>query len=199
MEAIHSVFSSRRFNRILFWGGAAMLVAGVVVLMLKLIPSSSGDSGAPDKGFKAQLPAKTAPLTNAQGVKVTRYDQLNPDIRLAIRKFIVDAVAGKNYAESWKYIAPSFRSGYTFKQWVHANAHPFVPYPVYKFDESKFGITEATTKEILVDLKVAAKPSSGIRPTRFRIGLNPVGKEPGRKWLVTYWMPLWTPALPSGQ
>jgi hypothetical protein len=195
MEAIQSALSSRRFTRLLFWLGVAVLAAGIVVLLVKLAGGSDKTSTSPDKGFKPQLPAKTFALKNAQGVTVTSYSQLDPGVKLAIRKFILDAVAGKNYAESWKYIAPSMRKGYTLKSWANADAHPIIPFPVYRFDESKFQLTEATTKEVLVDLKLAAKPSAKLKPTRFRIGLAPVGSG-DQRWLVTYWMPVWTPLLP---
>jgi hypothetical protein len=35
----------------------------------------------------------------------------------------------------------------------------------------------------------------GMRPTTFQLGLVPVGK----KWLVDYFMPRWTPPVPSNQ
>jgi hypothetical protein len=79
---------------------------------------------------------------------------------------------------------------------VHANAHPIVPFPVWQYKQAQFQLASATTKEVLVDVKLLPRPSAGMRPTRFRIGLVPVGAGVHRHWLVDYWMPLWTPIVP---
>lgn len=198
MNAIQSTLSSPRNQRILLWFGALVLVAGVVVLVLKLTGGSDKTSVAPAPGFKAKLPPKQQPLVNAQGVKVTTYEQLPAAIKDPIRRFVIGAVAERNYADSWNVLAPVFKRGYTAKTWATSGSHPIVPFPVYQFEKSLFTVPLATAKEVLVEMKVTPTPKAAVRDrlrvTRFRIGLIPSGK----RWLVNYWMPQYGVPLPYG-
>lgn len=193
MNTVQSTLSSPRNQRVLFWIGMLALAAGIVVLIVKLTGGSDPTPVAPSKGFKPQLPTTSKPLLNGNGVAITQYDELPGEVKTSIRRFVVGAVAGQNYRDSWNVLAPVFKKGYTQKTWVKAPAHPVVPFPVYNYEKSKFTVAEATTKEILVDMKVSPTPSSQMRQTRFRIGLIP--SKTGKDWLVNYWMPLWTPPL----
>ncbi|MBA3717383.1 MAG: hypothetical protein H0W87_04055 [Actinobacteria bacterium] len=194
MNTFQSTISSPRNQRIIFWVGMLALAAGIVVLVMKLAGGSDPTPVSPDKGFKPALPAKSTPLKNADGAKVTNYAQLDPEIKTTIRRFVVGAVAGENYADSWNVIAPVIRRGYTAKTWATSPAHPIIPFPVYNYEHSTFTLSEASTEIILVDLKIAPKPNTNLRPTRFRIGLTPSTKG-SQRWVVDYWMPLWTPPV----
>jgi hypothetical protein len=194
MNVVQSALSSPRFNRVLLWFASLVLAAGVALLVLKLAGGSDKTSYAPDRGFRPTLPANQKPLTNAQGVTVRTYYQLDAEVRQAIRTFIVTAVARRNLDRSWAVIAPSMKKGYTFTQWKNAKALPIVPFPVDDIDRANYYLDYASTQEILVEVGLSAKPKLKIRPTTFQIALNPVG--PQKEWLVSYWMPRWTPPLP---
>jgi hypothetical protein len=196
MNTIQSTFSSPRFNRILFWIGVAVLAAGVVVIMIKFVGGSDKTSVSPDKGFKPTLPGKEQPLQTADGTPVTKYSQLTPEVKTAIDKFVLGAVAGKDYAGSFKYTTSSLRQGYTYKQWVRSDERPYQPFPVGKINILGIPPGGATTKEIYVDMRLYATPKAGIKPARFRIGLVPAGKD---RWLVEYWGPLYGPLVPIYQ
>jgi hypothetical protein len=197
MNSVQSTISSPRNQRILFWIGLLVLAAGIVVLVMKLAGGSDPTPVSPDKGFQAQIPPKTNPLVNADGVKVTKYEQLDPEIETTIRRFVLGAVAGKNYADSWNVIAPAIKRGYTAKTWATASSHPIIPFPVYGYDNSKFTLTEATTKEIMVDIRMAATAASGQHTTTFTVALVPTGKS-GQRWMVSYWGPRYGPPVPIG-
>ncbi len=146
-----------------------------------------------------QLPEHSLPLKNADGKTVRTFFQLDPVVRSTIRTFIATAVARKNLDVSWKVTAPSVKQGYTFKQWKNAKALPIIPYPGVVVNQSQYYLDYASTKEILVEVGLSAAPSQHTRPTTFQIGLVPVGKGAHPQWLVDYWMPRWTPPLPTDE
>jgi hypothetical protein len=194
MNTFQSALSSPRFNRALFWVGAAALAAGVVVLIVKLVPSSNGSSTAASPNFKPQIEKPQPTAKTAAGQPITRYSQIDPQAKLAVRKFILGAVAGKDYAGSWQYVAPAMKKGYTREEWVTAKSHPVIPYPVYKFDKlSQFHLEYAHSNDIYATVSLTAPPKTKIRPTVFAIGL--VKKKGTRSWTVNYWMPRYTPGV----
>jgi hypothetical protein len=195
MTTIQAAISSPRFNRLMLGLGTVVLVAGIVVFLIRI--SSGSSSSAPAAGFHPTLPAKSTPLKNADGVTIKKYEQLAPEIRSTIRTFLATVVARKNLGASWAVIAPSMKAGYTSKQWANAKALPVIPYPFSSINDINYYLDYAATNEILVDLGLSAKPALKMRPTRFRLGLVPVGKGANTQWLVDYWMPLWTPTIPK--
>jgi hypothetical protein len=192
INAIQATISSERFNRVMFALGLAVLVLGVVVLVFRLAGGSDPTSAAPQTDFRPTLPEHSTPLKNASGVTVKKFEQLDPQVRSTIRTFLATAVDRKNLGKSWAVIAPSMKKGYTFEQWKNAKALPVIPYPLSSLDDVTYNLDYASTKEILVDMGLTARPAEKLRPVRFRMGLVPVGK----RWAVDYWMPLWTPQLP---
>ena len=195
-----TAFSSPRFNRILLWGSALVLAAGVLLVVTKLAGGSDTTSRAPDRGFRPTLPAKQVQLKNAQGVPIRKFEQLDDETRATIRTFLATAVAREHLDRSWAVIAPSMKTGYTFKQWANASALPVVPYPNADVNTAQYYLDYASTKEILVEVGLGVKPGikgeARTRPTTFQLGLSPVGKGGQKRWLVDYWMPRWTPPIP---
>jgi hypothetical protein len=199
MNTFQSTISSPRNQRILFWIGLLALVAGVIVLIVKFAGGSdTATKVQPDKGFKPQLPQKTTSLT-ANGAPVTSYDQLPSEVKQAILGFVDGGVLHNNYGASWKYTAPNITHGMSQKQWASIDARSVIPMPGYTLKGVTYKLEEATTKEILLTMKLtASKPSIG-RPTPMRIGLSPYGTGTHKRWLVNYWMPATSNvALPYG-
>ena len=188
MNTSQSTISSPRNQRIMFLVGLAVLIAGVVFLIVKLVGGSSSTPTAPDKGFKPTLPPKTTALT-ANGVKVTSYAQLPSEVKQAIVGFVVPGVLNNNYGPSWKYTAPNITRGASQHKWATVDARSVIPLPGYTLDGVKYKLEDATTKDVLVTLTMQPSKQSVGRPVPMRIGLRPYGKGADRRWLVNYWLP----------
>jgi hypothetical protein len=91
------------------------------------------------------------------------------------------------------------KAGWTFQQWSHAKALPIIPYQIDNVDRVEYYLDYASQQEILVEVGVSAPRELKIRPVTFQLGLVPVGKGTTKRWLVDYWMPRWTPPLPTDQ
>jgi hypothetical protein len=197
MSSFQTALSSARFNRYLMWFSGLVLAAGVAFLLIKLVPGNDTTSAKPDTGFVPQLPAKSLPLTNAKGATVKSFEELDPDVRTTIRTFLATAVARRNLDQSWSVVAPSMKKGYTFKSWSNAKALPIIPYPIEDVDTTQYYLDYASTKEILLEVGVSAPAAKNMRPVAFQLGLVPRGNGADRHWLVNYWMPRWTPPIPT--
>jgi hypothetical protein len=199
MSVFQSALSSARFNRYLMWFSGLVLAAGVLFLAVKLVPGNDKTTISPDKGFVPSLPAKSQPLTNAKGEQIKTYQELDPAVRTTIKTFLASAVARKHLDRSWPVIAPSMKKGYTQQSWSHAKALPIVPYPIEDVNSTQFYLDYASTREILLEVGVSAPAKAKMRPTAFQLGLVPRGEGAQKRWLVNYWMPRWTPPIPSNQ
>jgi len=194
MNSIQTALNSPRFNRLILWLGVVVLAAGALTLVVTLVGGSDNKSTNPSPGFHPTLPAKQIPLTNASGVRVRTYEQLDPQVHSAIRTFIATIVARKNIGSSWSVVAPSLKQGYTRSQWATGQSLPVVPYPGVDTKHINFYLDYASTKQILIEVGLSGiKGKTTSRPTTFQLELVPVG----RHWLVDYWMPRWTPPVPA--
>ena len=201
MSSFQTALSSARFNRYLMWFSGLVLAAGVAFLLIKLVPGNDNTQKAPDPGFVAKLPAKSVPLTNAKGATVKSYKELDPDVRATIRTFLATAVARRHLDKSWAVVAPSMKQGYTFQEWSHGapakGGLPVVPYPIENVDTTQYYLDYASTKEILLEVGVSAPAAKKMRPVAFQLGLVQRGTGADSRWLVNYWMPRWTPPIPT--
>jgi hypothetical protein len=197
MNAIQTALASQRFNRLLLIAGVIVLAVGATALVVVLAGGSDSTPQGPAPGFKAQLPQKSTPLKNASGAEVKTFEQLDPNIRSTVRTFLLTAVARKNIDQSWPVIAPSFKQGYTRKEWRTASQLPVIPYPFDSIKKVEYYLDYASNHEILMEVGLGAPERYKLRPTTFQLGLVPVGSGSGRHWAVDYWMPRWTPPLPE--
>ena len=203
MNAVQSSLSSPRLSRIIFWLGAALLIAGIVVYVVKRDHGSS--SSAPSTKPAAAAKANSAGLNpsglhkNARQPEINttkKWSQLDPSARLAVKRFIFDGAGERNLARAWRYAAPSLRQGFTFKQWVHGNALPFQVYP--QLDASvpgSYTLVEWAPRSFLAQVGLASTQKTGRGAYTFQIGAEKVGTGAKARWLVNYWVPLYTPPV----
>lgn len=198
MNAIQTALNSPRFNRLLLWLGVVVLAAGALTLVVTLMSSSRGGNTNPSPGFHPTLPAKQIPLTNASGVRIRTYEQLDPQVHSTVQTFIGTVVARKNIGSSWSVVSPSLKQGYTRSQWSQGGQLPIVPYPGVDTKHINYYLDFASTKEILLEVGLSGIPGkTKSRPSTFQLGLSPIGSGANKHWVVDYWMPRWTPPLPT--
>jgi hypothetical protein len=194
MNSVSAALNSPRFGRYLLWAGVVVLAVGVVAVIVAFAGGKSDKTDlAPSKNFHPALPAKQKALKNGQGVTIRTYRQLDPTVRAEIRTFIATVVARKNIDASWPVVSPGMRQGYTRAEWRKAHDLPVVPYPGVDTKHVNYFLDYASNKEILIEVGLSGKPGVSTRPTTFQLGLVPAGK----KWLIDYWMPRWTPPIPQ--
>jgi hypothetical protein len=195
LNSVQTALSSARFNRLLLWVGVAVFAAGALALVFTFAGGSDTRADNPDKGFHPTLPKNAHPLKNAQGATIKTFWQLDPAVRQTISTFLVTGVARKDQRRAWDVVAPSMKAGYTHRSWSRANALPIIFYPVANVHRVQYYLDYASNQEILIEVGLFAPKRYGMRPTTFQLGLVPTGK----KWLVDYFMPRWTPPVPNEQ
>jgi hypothetical protein len=191
VSSVTDTFGSPKFQRYLLWVGLAVLVAGAMVLVVVIL---SGTTDSTTKAVTAPTtPTEGGPLRNSEGVPVKTYTQLDPQIRATVATFISTAVARQHVGKSWDVVAPSLKAGYTRSDWAKGEL-PVVPYPGVDTKHVRYSLDVASTKQILLEVGLIAKPGVRTKPVTFQLGLEPAN---GR-WLVDYWVPRGTP-VPDGQ
>ena len=196
MNVVEKALSSARFNRMMLLIGVTVFAVGALVLVVKLVGGTSGEANNTLTPSKVKPPAKSVPLRKPNGAQVLAYRQLDAQTKATVRTFIDADVARHNQARAWPITTPNLRAGYTKKQWNTSDALPVVPYPVWDMHHVNFSLEYANNDEIMLDVGVSSKPKLHLRALTFNLGLSPVGRGAHKRWLVNYWMPLYTPPIP---
>ena len=200
MESVATRLSSPRFQRYLLWFGVAFFAVGAAALVFAFVGSNDRQPArTPTRASTPSSPSKSIALKNADGVTVKTFGQLDPQIRADIKTFIGTAVARKNLGHSWAVVSPTLRRGYTPTSWAKGSDLPVVPYPGVDTKRIQYFLDYASTKEILIEVGLAGKKGVSTRPVTFQLGLVRGANGSSHPWLVDYWMPRWTPPVPSGQ
>jgi hypothetical protein len=189
-----SRLSSQRTTRIIFWFGAALLVAALVVFIIKKSHHSSNPAAAKNAAAQVAQAKKliNEPQRQAQVAKNADWAKIPASAKTAVKTFIVDGAGERNLAAAYAVTAPSFRQGFTKNQWVHGNALPFQPFPEMNFKvPMSFTLTQWDGKNLLADVGVDSTYKTGRGGYTFTVGAAKVGK----RWLVNYWFPKYTPPV----
>ena len=170
------------WEKVFPWVSALVLAAGVIVLIIKLVPGTSGASDSSktqDPVVVPNKPPKTVPLSN--------------EAREVAGRFVLTAVQRKNLAEAWKLSGPQIRQNLTYKQWLTGNI-PVVPY-LAPIDITPMKVDYSFKNEALVEIAMVPKKSAKADTELFWLELRRVGKGAKAHWLVWSWAPRWAPPI----
>ena len=184
MNRLRTLASSYRFTRALSWVAAFVLAAGVVAVLVAFF----GDDPPPKVERFSNRPANV--------VKTPKTVPVPPEARRVAGKFILTAVARKNLAASWPLTHPELRAGLSRREWMTGNI-PVVPYPVDELDVATFKVDWSYPNDVSLRVALLPKPGSAEKPQIFIIGLKRVQRDGRKRWLVSYWAPYSTLAIPD--
>jgi hypothetical protein len=183
MDTFRQSLPRRSFwDKALPWLSAALLAAGVIVLILKLFPSSSGVQKADQR--HTQSPQTVAP--NGKTVP------LEPAARRVAGKFILTAVQRKNLEQAYSLAGPEIRQGMSLKEWSTGNI-AVIPF-LDPIDQTRLKVDYSVKNQAIVEVQLIPKTKS--EPGYFFLELRRVGKAAGAHWIVWSWVPRGSAAIP---
>lgn len=180
-------FRTPGFSRLLLWGSALVLVAGVVAFATVRIGSVE-EERTPQAVATEELPEDYDPgatITQAQEGDVPKA------ARVVAGEFILAAAGREDLAKAWTLAHPELKSqcGCSRTEWLTGNI-PVQFYPTEGLQGAGFTVNELTEDRVVLEVLLTPKEGSDLDPQAFYIGLKAVGEGAGRKWLVDYWAPI---------
>src|SRR5438132_13878099 len=113
MSSVQSTASRPRQNRtlstILLAVGAAVLAAGVIVLVIKLTNGSS--TTTPQQAAPPSHAAKPTAQPKPPALPHITYSKLPAQLHATVKKFVLTAVVRRNTAASYKLTIPGLTQG----------------------------------------------------------------------------------------
>ena len=171
--------SPRRRRRIIRWGAVSAVVAACAVVGI-LYPNT----GKEEQHFRPGKP--TVVPEELPSRPVSRATQRAAENVLS--SFVISALLRDHPARSWDIIDPSFRSGFTrrdFKKGVL----PVAPFPEKSLIAAKLKLTYSRPNIVRYRVLLIAKPGTPYPEQMYSIELKLAGRVPHRRWLVDYSMP----------
>jgi len=204
MSAVPSSLSSQRtVSRIILWAGIALLIAAIVVFVVKKSHDGSGSSSsnaapaAHSKAAGSLAPGRLLKGQRQPDVQTTKkWSQLDAQARAAVHTFIFDGAGEQNLARAWNVAAPAIRQGFTFNQWVHGSALPFQVFPeLNRKVPASYTLTQWAPRDFLAEVGLGSTHKTGRVSYTFQIGGHKYGTGAKARWLINYWMALYTPPV----
>jgi hypothetical protein len=203
MSAVPSSLSSQRtVSRIILWTGIALLIAAIVVFIVKRSndsgsASSSSPATAAHSKANSLAPGKLLKGQRQPDIQTNvKWSQLAPQARAAVRTFIFDGAGEHNLARAWTVAAPEIRQGFTYKQWVHGSALPFQVFPELNPKvPASYTLTQWAPRDFLAEVGLGSTHKTGRVSYTFQIGGHKYGTGAKARWLINYWMTLYTPPV----
>jgi hypothetical protein len=179
--------SSPRAQRRVLWGSAGVLAIGLIVFLSVFVLRGSPGPSSPI----STVPAQSAP----KEIKAPP----DPKAFSIARKFIETAVLRKNLDAAYPIVNQEIKGGLTKKQWETGNI-PVIGYPAGNAKTAAFTVLWSYKTQLMTIVDLVATPGSHARPhLPFFLGLVRAHNKPNGKWLVNYFIPDWSPPIPSSQ
>ena len=187
-SATHDGFlSSPRAQRRFLWISGGVFAVGLIVFLSVYVFRGSS-------GYHA--PLSKQPAQHAQKMIKAKPD---PAAYKVARTFMETAVQRKNLSAAYPLVGPDLKGGLTLKQWDKGNI-PVVQYPAGNLKTAGFQVINSYKTQMLLIVDLVAKRGTDVRPhLPFWIGLIRAHNDPKGRWLVNYWLPYWSPPLPSNK
>jgi hypothetical protein len=170
-----SLSERKRWEKIFPWFAALILAAGVIALIIKLVPGTSG-TGASSATKNPQLVAPTP-----KAVKLSHA------AREVAGRFILTAVRREHLAEAWKLSGPEIRQDLTYKEWLTGNI-PVIPYTA-PISITPMKIDYSFPKEALLEVALVPKKKGQAETELYFLELRKIGKGTNAHWVVWSWVP----------
>jgi hypothetical protein len=184
--------------RAVLWASALVLIAGVVAFVTVRVGSNDDSSpaaspGSVPTGYASEDYDPTAT------VKAPKESDVPRAARVAAGEFVLAAVGREDLQKAWKLTDPDLKKacGCTYEQWLTGNI-PVQYFPTKGLEGAAFSVNEVSKGHVILEvlLTPAKDNKDGLAPTAFYIGLKQRGGDTAR-WLVDYWAPVDTVAVPA--
>lgn len=170
------------------WLAGLLLLVGVIAAIIRFAPSTNPPKQASGPASQVITPK---PAPNPKTVKLSKAA-----VAVA-RQFVTTAVARKDLPGAWKIVSPNVKGGLTYKEWLTGNI-PVVPFPVDTGTVTRFKIDWSFPREAGLEILLAPKNPSKVKPQDFFILLKKIGAGSTGHWIVDSWVPHSTPLVPVG-
>lgn len=173
------------------WVSSLVLIAGVVAFVTVRL----GSGGATTQATAAAVDGTDVdPGSTTTPAKVS--DVPRP-ARVAAGEFILAAAGREDLPKAWKLSHPDLRKqcGCTYKQWLTGNI-PVQPFPTAGLQGVSYFVDELVPRRVVLQVLLSPKPGSEVGDQAFYIGLKAVGRGDKLRWLVDYWAPKSSIAVP---
>jgi len=164
----------KRWEKVFPWVAALILAAGVIALIIKLVPGTSGTQDS-------------SSTKNPTIVRSQKTVKLSNSAREVAGRFILTAVRRQHLDEAWKLSGAPIRGGLTYKEWLTGNI-PVIPYTA-PISITPMKIDYSYPKEALVEIALVPKKKGQAETELYFLELKKIGNGTNAHWVVWSWVP----------
>jgi hypothetical protein len=164
------LLSSPRFRRRLSYVGIVVLAAGIVALVIELVPSTKRSPGR----FS---PGRVERVTTQRQVPLTAADRRAIDA--VLDRFVPAAIGRRHPVRAWAVSTRRFHGGGTRREWAHGDV-PVYPYPARGPRFHDWILQYSLPKVVGIELGLRPRRGAKVGAAAFEVELEHVH---GR-WLV---------------
>ena len=146
-----------------------------------LIPSPGG----PERVEEELEPGAPQVYKPPKPIRLTTRTRRQLDA--TVDDFVRSAVLRRDLPHSWELASPALRIGVSRRQWLRGQL-PVYPYPADP-QRTEWDVDYADEEEVALNVTLVPRKGSREAPEVFGASLAPVGRGPGRHWLVGSWFP----------